>query len=352
MSLVLNNFHKKFRLNNNSFSSVEELQVYTKDFSNEIHLFLNSWYSKEDFIIVNTSGSTGTPKPISLKKEYVINSAKATGLYFDLTENTSALLCLPIHYIAGKLMLIRAITLGWELDVVETNSNPLNGVNKSYDFSAMVPLQLENSLANIHLIKKLIVGGGVVSNTLQEKLQYISTEVFATYGMTETITHIAVKKLNTVSLSKEKANQFYTTLPNVSIYKDVKNCLVIKAPKVSDEIIFTNDVVDLVSDTQFEWLGRFDNVINSGGVKLHPEKIEEKLAKIISQRFFVIGIPSEKLGEKLVLIVEGNSIEISLGKANLSKFENPKEIFFVNNFIETKTGKIQRNKTLAKILTN
>jgi O-succinylbenzoic acid--CoA ligase len=392
--LVLNNFHKNFRLNNNSFSSKEELQLYTKGFSKEIHLFLNNWFSKEAFIIVHTSGSTGTPKPISLKKEYVLNSAKATGHYFNLPENTSALLCLPIQYIAGKLMLIRALTLGWALDVVETNSNPIESIHKNYDFSAMVPLQLENSLSNIHLIKKLIVGGGVVSNSLQEKLQHISTEVFATYGMTETITHIAAKKLNGKSsllrgktkqslnqnelkpLEKENNNaylkesntnsennqqiasqksahkdDFYEILPNVTIYKDDRNCLVIKAPKVSDEIIFTNDVVDLVSDTQFEWLGRFDNVINSGGVKLHPEKIEEKLAKIISQRFFVIGVPNEKLGEKLVLIIEGNSEVIRLEKANLSKFENPKEIFFINNFIETATGKIQRKKTLAKINT-
>jgi O-succinylbenzoic acid--CoA ligase len=351
MNLEQNKFHKNFKLNNNSFASVDELQVFTKGFSDEIYQFLEAWFSNDDSIVVHTSGSTGTPKPISLKKEFVINSAKATGLYFDLQANTTALLCLPIAYIAGKLMLIRALTLGWHLDVVEPNSNPLKEIDKKYNFSAMVSLQLENSLTKLNFIQKLIVGGGVVSNSLQEKLQEISTDIFATYGMTETITHIAVKKLNNFrALKKAYKDEFYQTLPNVIIYKDERNCLVISAPKVSDEIIFTNDVVNLISDTKFEWLGRFDNVINSGGIKLHPEKIEEKLSKIIKKRFFVIGVSDEKLGEKLVLIIEGNQQEINIDTAQLSKFEIPKEIYFVNEFVETKTGKIQRKKTLAKIL--
>jgi len=345
--VIQNKFHQNFQLNNISFSSVDELQAYTKGFSEEIHLFLESWFSKSDVIIVKTSGSTGTPKSISLQKEFVINSAKATGAFFDLQENTTALLCLPIQYIAGKLMLIRALTLGWKLDIIESNSNPLKTVEKQYDFTAMVPLQLQNSISKIHLIKKLIVGGGVVSSALQEKLQTVSTNVFATYGMTETITHIAVKKLNHSDSFGEKMSRldFYQTLPNITIYKDERNCLVIEAPKVADEIIFTNDVIELVSDRHFKWLGRFDNVINSGGVKLHPEKIEEKLAKIISTRFFVIGIPDEKLGEKLILFIEGNHKEMSFENIDLTKFEIPKEIYFLNQFIETASGKIKRKKT-------
>ena len=347
-----NKFHKEFKLNNNSFASVDELKAFTRNFSDEIYQFLESWFSNDDAIIVNTSGSTGKPKPISLKKEFVKNSAKATGLYFELQANTTALLCLPTAYIAGKLMLIRALTLGWHLDVVEPNSNPLKTIDKKYDFSAMVPLQVENSLFKLNFIQKLIVGGGVVSNSLQEKLQEISTEVFATYGMTETITHIAVKKLNNFKDSKKAyKDEFYQTLPNVAIYIDERNCLVITAPKVSEKLVVTNDVVNLISDTQFEWLGRFDNVINSGGIKLHPEKIEEKLSKIITNRFFVAGIPDEKLGEKLVLMVEGNQQEINIDLAQFSKFEIPKEIYFLNNFVETESAKIQRKKTIAKIFT-
>lgn len=387
--------HKNFQLNGCSFFSVDELLEYSKSLSEGIYLFLEDWFSEKESVSVKTSGSTGTPKSIQLQKELMQNSAKATGSYFILQENTTALLCLPIEYIAGKMMLIRAITLGWHLDSIEANSNPLENVDKEYNFSAMVPLQLENSLSKIHLIKKIIVGGGVVSNSLQEKLQDISTAVFATYGMTETITHIAVKKLNKysslrgkmtkqsvvqnettllnnaknnkiASLKKARKDKFYEILPNVTIYKDQRNCLVIDAPKVAKEIIFTNDVVNLISDTQFEWLGRFDNVINSGGIKLHPEKIEEKLSKIISNRFFVVGIKDEKLGEKLVLIIEVNESvisshpEISGEKSlfneiknltTLSKFEIPKEIHFIKGFVETETGKIQRKKTLQKIFT-
>lgn len=358
-----NNFHRDFQLNGISFSSVSELQRHAKSISETTHQFLKEWFSKDDFIIVKTSGSTGVPKPIELKKSFIINSARATGKYFRLPQKTTALSCLPIAYIAGKMMLVRAIILGWHLDIILPDSDPLKGIEKTYDFAAMVPLQVENSIDKIAKIKKLIVGGGVVSTKLQENLQQLSTAVFATYGMTETITHIAVKKLNnlqevvsSISSSQNKASvqkSFYKTLPDVTIYKDVRNCLVIEAPKVSDEIIYTNDVVQLVSDTQFIWLGRFDNVINSGGIKLHPEKIEEKLSKIIKNRFFVAGIPDEKLGERLVLCIEGDAQKNMFNRLKnfklLSNFELPKEVYFVDEFLETATKKIQRKKTLDLI---
>lgn len=340
-----NRFHKNFKLNNKSFTSVDELLVCAQGFSDEIHQFLKSWFSKDDFIYVKTSGSTGVPKEIKLLKVQMMNSAFATGEYFGLLENTSALLCLPTAYIAGKMMLIRALTLGWHLDVVAASSYPLKGVEKEYDFSAMVPLQLENSLKDLHLIKTLIVGGGVVSSQLQSKLKDVFTNVFATYGMTETITHIAVKKLNNFKIEPN----FYEVLPNVAIYKDARNCLTIDAPEVSNELVFTNDIVHLISDIQFEWLGRFDTIINSGGVKLHPEKIEEKLSKIITSRFFVAGVSDEKLGQKLVLIIEGKSQSIDINSANLSKFEIPKEVYFLSKFVETETKKIQRKKTMDLI---
>ncbi|MGB0880124.1 MAG: AMP-binding protein [Polaribacter sp.] len=349
------NFHNTFQLNEHSFTSVDEILRYAHKFSEELYFFLKDWFSDTDYISVHTSGSTGKPKPIQLKKEFVKNSAMATGSYFNLQENTSVLLCLPITYIAGKMMLIRALVLGWQLDIVPPTSFPLEKIKRQYDFSAMIPLQLEKSIQKIGLIKKLIVGGSFVSKKLEDNIQNVSTEVFATYGMTETITHIAVKKLNNKSVSPT----FYEVLPNVTIYKDDRDCLVIEAPKITDTVIFTNDVVKLISDTQFEWLGRFDNVINSGGIKLHPEKIEEKLAEIINERFFVAGISDTVLGEKLVLMIElestkakklKNVIEEKINNLpSLSKFEIPKEIYFVNRFVETATRKIQRKKTLDLI---
>jgi O-succinylbenzoic acid--CoA ligase len=361
MKMELHNFHKDFKLNRTSFATVDDLLSYTAKYSDKIHHFLQEWFSEKDYVIVHTSGSTGTPKAIKLQKKQLQNSAVATGDFFKLKKKTSALLCLPIEYIAGKMMLVRAVTLGWHLDVILSNSNPLKLNLTSYDFSAMVPLQVENSIDKLHQIKKLIVGGGAVSNSLQEKLQEVTTEVFATYGMTETITHIAVKKLNNFGLPKGNAtnNAFYKILPNTTIYKDERNCLVIKNTNISDKVIFTNDVVALISDTQFEWLGRFDNVINSGGIKLYPEKIEAALSKIIRQRFFVAGIKDEKLGERLVLLIESagdKSIKVpdqlnsEMKNSKLfSKFEIPKEIHFIDSFAETETKKIQRKKTLDLI---
>lgn len=336
--------HKQFKLNNNSFYSKDELLKYSKTVSNSLFIFLTEWFNNNDYIIVQTSGSTGKPKPISLKKEFMINSAKATGIFFNVLENTTALLCLPIEYIAGKMMFIRALTLGWKLDIIEPTSTPLTSINNTYDFSAMVPMQLQNSILKLNKIKKLIVGGGEVSIDLQEKIQHVPTEIFATYGMTETITHIAAKPLNN-SINNKLIS--YQTLPNIFISTDSRNCLVIKAPKIAEGEIITNDVVKIISEKEFEWLGRYDNVINSGGIKLHPEKIEQKLSQIITNRFFVSGIKDKLLGEKLILIVEGTKQDFNFSTVtNLTKYEIPKSVYFINQFIETETKKIQRKKTL------
>ncbi len=342
-----NNIHRSFKLNSTSFTTKEDLLSFSKEINDSIFSFLSDWFNEGDYVIVQTSGSTGKPKSIQLKKEFMINSALATGDFFNLKENTTTLLCLSTDYIAGKMILVRALILGWELDIVDPVSSPLKGLKKEYDFSAMVPLQLRNSLSELYKLKQLIVGGGVVSNDLISAIQNVSTKVYATYGMTETITHIAVKKLNQFVISDEKS--IYQTLPNIKLSQDVRNCLVIEASKLSEERIVTNDVVNLISDTQFEWLGRFDNVINSGGVKLHPEKIEEKLSAIISSRFFVIAEQDRALGERLVLVVEGKKQLINFSKAeSLTKYETPKQTYFIKDFVETETKKIQRIETLKK----
>ncbi|MDY7393645.1 AMP-binding protein [Aureibaculum sp. 2210JD6-5] len=356
-----NIFHKNFKLNGKSFNSVQELLTFSEKLSPSFYEFFTDWFDTTLTINVQTSGSTDKPKSIALKKEQMINSAVATGTFFDLSENTKALLCLSTDYIAGKMMLVRALTLGWHLDVVEVSSNPLQNIDKIYDFCAMVPMQVHHSLSDLHKIKKLIVGGGAVDNTLLMKLQKLPTEIFATYGMTETITHIAVKRLNKLSLRGDTTKQsVYRTLPNVKISTDSRGCLVIDAPKISDKKIITNDLVEIKSNTEFKWLGRADNVINSGGIKLIPERIEEKLSKIIDQRFFVAGIPDDILGEKLILIIESKKLSITSSEVEesisrlteLNKYEIPKEIYFIEKFVETETKKIQRQKTLDLIFKN
>lgn len=345
--MVDNPFHCAFKLQGKSFNSKEELIDFSKEISSEVTGFLMEWFNKESFVELKTSGSTGNPKIIQLQKKHMVNSAKATGDYFNLPEKTTALLCMSPNYIAGKMMLLRALSLGWHLDIVEPTSNPLKNLEKQYDFSAMVPLQLYNSLADIHKIRKLIVGGGTVSNELLNKIQEVKTAIFATYGMTETITHIAVKKLNIISSGVES---YYKTLPNIRISLDNRGCLIIDAPKISEEKVITNDLVELISEKEFKWLGRFDTIINSGGIKLIPEQIEEKLSAIIKNRFFVAGKRDKILGEKLILIFEGIKNDDVLNKvqylSTLSKYETPKEIYFLEKFMETQTRKIDRTKTL------
>jgi O-succinylbenzoic acid--CoA ligase len=347
-------FHKSLRINECSFETVDELLLFSKGLSDDVSKFLNFWFDTSEFIRVHTSGSTGVPKEILLRKEFMVNSAKATGAYFSLNEDTSALLCLSANYIAGKMMIVRALTLGWCLDIVETNATPLDTIDKEYDFSAMVPLQLENSISSLSKIKKLIVGGGVVSQALISKLQNVSTKVYATYGMTETITHIAIKKINFLVSGDDNK---YKLLPNISISLDSRGCLVIDAPELSEELVVTNDIVTILDQNHFEWNGRYDSIINSGGVKLIPEQIEKKISEKLSQRFFISSLKDEKLGEKLILVVEGSSknlinkeeIILFLKGVSLDKYELPKNIYFVEKFIETGINKIHRKKTLERL---
>ena len=211
---------------------------------------------------------------------------------------------------------------------------------------------MHHSISDIFKIRTLIIGGGVVSTELAKLLQNVNTNCYATYGMTETVSHIAVKKLNNKSLREGTTKQFlYETLPNICISTDSRNCLVINAPELVESQIATNDIVELVSATEFKWIGRYDNIINSGGVKLVPEQIEEKLSRIIYQRFFVAGIPDEILGHKLVLLIEGiGKLDVIMNEikslSTLTKYELPKEVYVVPKFIETETKKIQRKKTL------
>ncbi len=346
-----NRLNKCFKLNGKFFLNKDDLLDYAKLNLPEVHLFLIEWFDNSEFIKLQTSGSTGNSKQIELKKEYMINSALATGTFFDLSDKTTALLCMPLKYIAGKMMLVRAMVLGWNLDIVEATSNPLKNTKRKYDFTAMIPLQLHDSLNEIYLIKKVIVGGGAVSDELMDKIKDISTEIYATYGMTETITHIAVKPLNRSAFFKCGYKNSYKTLPGISITKDKRNCLIINAPNISYNIIITNDLVDIISSNNFNWIGRFDNIINSGGIKIIPEKLEKKLLNIISNRFFISSLPDEKFGEKIILIVEGKGRNVNYKKIKevLSKYEIPKEIFFIDRFIDTSTKKIQRQKTLDLI---
>lgn len=320
-----------------AYSFIKEGEAYEK----EIGLFLLDWLDGNDYIIVKTSGTTGKPKEIKIMKQAMVHSAVATGDFFNLKPGNKALHCLPCQYIAGKMMLIRGIILGLELTIVNPKGKLFQNDSKIYDFVAMVPLQVENSLDNLHQIKKIIIGGAKPSRRLTDILKnQTTTEVFETYGMTETITHIAAKKIQ---------SDYFEVLPNVTISKDERDCLVIEAPRIALEQIITNDIVEIADENQFKWLGRIDNVINSGGVKLFPEQIEKKLEAVILARFFITAEEDEKLGNKVVLVIEhkADSFE-DVNFDCLEKYEKPKEIYLVSEFIETETGKINRRESFKK----
>lgn len=331
----LNGFHlKKDDLCRVAYSFIKE----GEDFEVPVGDFLLGWFDAKPYVEMQTSGSTGVPKTIRVSKQAMVNSALATGDFFKLSPGDKALHCLPVKYVAGKMMLVRSLILGLDLDFVAPSSHPLKNNQTNYDFIAMVPLQAQNSINELKKVKKLIVGGAKISSSLQNKLEQVATEVFETFGMTETISHIAAKKIN------ENA---FTVLPNVTISFNKNKCLVIHAPQISDEIIITNDLVELVDENKFIFLGRADNVINSGGVKLIPEQIELKLADKIQSRFFIHSKEDLILGEKLILVIEGEQQSLSSTLFDdLEKYENPKEIIFVQKFKETGNGKIIRKESL------
>ncbi|MDF0708440.1 AMP-binding protein [Flagellimonas okinawensis] len=347
--------HPEFRLNGipcafeNLFEVGYSFVKEGEEFEDPIGDFLLDWGSQKSTLQVSTSGSTGKPKTITLLKEQMVNSALATGEYFNLKPKQKALLCLPCTGIAGKMMLVRAMVLGLHLDYVEPSSSPMPNNDKIYDFVAMVPLQVQNSLHQLSRVQQLIVGGAPVDANLRKRLVDLPVQAFETYGMTETITHIAVKRID------EEALNPFETLPNVRVSQDDRGCLVIDAPKISDGKIITNDLVELINDNKFYWLGRYDSIINSGGVKLVPEKIEEKLSEVLGKRFFVAGQPDEALGHRLILVVEGEPsdpqkiIQNIKGIQNIAKFEIPKQVYFVKSFVETSTKKVDRKKTMELI---
>lgn len=340
-NITFENVHNHFKLNGFHLNKEDLCRVaYSfikegEDFEKPVGDFLLDWFDSKSYIEMQTSGSTGTPKIIKVNKQAMVNSAIATGDFFDLHSGDKALQCLPVKYVAGKMMLIRAIVLGLDLDYVAPSSHPMKGMTDKYDFVAMVPIQAQNSLKELQNVKKLIVGGARISSSLEKELMKLPTKVYETYGMTETITHIAAKRVG---------EKMFTVLPNVTISYDERNCLVIHAPKIiAEETVVTNDLVELINENQFKFLGRIDNVINSGGIKILPEQVEQKLDGKLDRRFFITSKEDKELGEKVILVVEGEKTEIKNSIFDvLDKYEHPREIIFLSKFKETENGKFLR----------
>ena len=309
------------------------------------------WNDDREYMTAQTSGSTGIPQTIKLSKEAMKQSALKTAQYFDLQKGAHVLAALPYSFIAGKMMVIRSLVLNWNFHIVPPRANPISDLEDELDFVAMTPHQLSTVLAQsswkLGMVKKLLLGGAPVSPTLMNQIQSLNTEIYLGYGMTETITHIAVKRIN------GKSEQVFSALEGVRFSQSESGTLTIHADHLN-EAIETTDIIKLIKPDQFEWLGRADNVINSGGVKIHPEILEQKISAAFDSAFFISSRPSEMYGEEVILLIEGESKnkEEVFDKLSLylSKLELPKAIFFVPSFEYTETGKVRRKETIRKTL--
>lgn len=343
------------KINFNNFN-VNTLAPKT-DFEKEVCSFIMEWFSESETIEVKTSGSTGVPKTLQIEKDKMRNSAKMTCDFFDFKEGNTALLCLPVVYISGKMMVVRAIERKMVLTVGNPSSKPLENLKEKIDFCAMTPLQVENSLDHIYIIKNLIIGGAKVSESLKQKIfktlknSNSNNTIFETYGMSETLSHIALKKIY------PEAENYFTVLDSIEISKNQQHCLQIKAPKLTSEMLQTHDIVKIIDDNHFQFIGRADFVINSGGAKIFPEELENYVKKELSQfgienELIFTGLQDAILGEKLVLMVEGQEHENVLQKISEIKFEKkfhqPKEILFIEKFPRSENGKILRKDILSK----
>jgi o-succinylbenzoate---CoA ligase len=330
------------------------------------HPFLTAWRAGQTEFVLHTSGSTGTPKPIRLTRAQMEASARLTGITFCLKPGDRALVCLNTAYIAGVMMLVRGEVLGLDLTVVAPSANPLSTFDPAttrFEFAAFVPLQLQTMLSEsgtlpiLNGMKAILVGGAAVSTALETALQVIEGPVYSTYGMTETVSHIAIRRLNGPTRS-----DLFSVLPGVQVGTDERGCLHITAAATNHERVQTNDVVELLSTAapvQFRLLGRADTIINTGGVKVQPEAVERVIGTYLSTlgtlpRLFVAGVPDARLGQRVVAVCEGLTLTDAqwqavqqLVKEQISPYAVPKQWLVVGTFTETATGKVDRAVTLA-----
>ena len=364
--------------------------------------FLAEWRNESPYVRVQTSGSTGDPKPMLVEKRRMLASARRTNDFLGLREGDTALLCMSLDYIAGKMMVVRAIERGLRLISVEPSGHPLAVANSSPEsgedrrglnecffrppltedcsikmqspnlggecFAAMVPMQVYNSLQvpeeceRLKQIKHLIIGGGAIDDRLAEELKAFPNNVWSTYGMTETLSHIALRRL-----SGPEASELYTPFPSDSVSLNEEGCLVIDAPEVCQERLVTNDIAELatqrgqtlmcsassahkgqspcVANVPFKILGRKDNVICSGGIKIQAEEVERRLRPYMRVPYLISKRPDEKFGEAVVLLTEGDTVEAqAICETVLEKYQRPRAYVHVSQIPLTETKKPARRQ--------
>ena len=312
----------------------------------DLYLFLNEWFDASPVITVHTSGSTGVPKGLVVRKDRMMQSARLTCEFLNLQAGDTALLGMNLRYIGAMMMGVRALVAGLNLVVRPASGHPLSDVEVPLKFAAMVPLQVYNTLRvpaerkRLEHTDILIIGGGAVDDSLEAELKTIPIAAYSTYGMTETLSHIALRRLN-----GEAASKCYYPFPSVELSLSAENTLIVKAPLICDDVLQTNDIACLCSDGGFTIAGRKDNVINSGGIKIQAEEMENRLQPFIPVPFAVTAVPDPRLGQALTLLIAGKpdikELENKL-QAVLETYYRPKHIFITELIPQTENGKIDR----------
>lgn len=337
-----------------------QTEIPRSDFERNTIDFIRYWLEGTETFPLQTSGSTGPPKNLSVHRSQLEASARLTGEALEIPPGGRALLCLDPRFIGGKMMIVRSFVRGLKLTAVEPSGNPLEYLPSdggTFQLAAMVPLQVHTILGskhpqNLDRIEKLLIGGAPLEEETILQLQNRACICFATYGMTETISHIALRQVN----GPGKQSHFHA-LPGIVIRTDARGCLLIRAPFLDNEVV-TNDIVEMAGEGSFRWIGRWDNVINTGGIKINPEKIEPIIDAVMKQlflpnRFFIGSLPDARLGQKIVLVVEGVEFSSEIQQhllqklsTHLSSYEIPKAFLFIPAFVTTGSGKLNRMQSL------
>lgn len=313
----------------------------------EAQQFLQQWDAQTTFDI-QSSGTTGKPQIFKFSHAQMLHSAKASIAALGLNTQTKALLCLPTNSVGAKMLMARSLVGSFELTLQQPSSRPLQHLDHSIDFIAMVPTQLQQSLLHdlpqLKRIPKILVGGGELTPALKAACRAAELHVWQSYGMTETLSHVALQQISPVEASH------YSALPGIQ-FSTKNDCLVIHYPQMQLQAFYTKDLVALHSPTSFTWLGRADNAINSGGFKIIPELLEQKLAGHFQNPFFTVGITDEKWGQVVGIIFEGEVVKdyLHFDGLGLSSAEIPKKYACIQVFKRTSTHKIQRKEILQSL---
>lgn len=321
---------------------MDRLNVFG-DGAKEAEAFAQQWDDDSRFISAHTSGSTGKPKMIQLLKRDMIVSAEKTCQFFDIKSDSLLGLPLSVSYIAGKMMVVRALSAHADLWCGVPSINPLSTYtsDRMINLLSVVPAQIPNLLESgkSKFVRHLLIGGAPLSHKTEKQIINAGISAYCSYGMTETCSHVALRKVGT---------KYYVGLDGVTFSIDDRNCLIIKLNDFSINKIATNDVVRLIDERRFEWLGRYDNVINTGGIKIQAEEIERKIAQCLpDNNYYITCRKSDKWGEEIVLVVEADEELPDLTKKiaeYLTRYEMPKAIIYKHQLPRTISGKIKRER--------